>query len=235
MLGTFNLQTFPNVDTAVAHLNNTIMKESSHHIREGSIKDYSTNFLPLIKQLIKQTNMLKQVAQPTPYKTKKFKLTKCYNHRTNQHSKRNKNWENYISSIDYKTNKRKLWRIAMNIHTSMKGRPPMHEALLSPTGTIPSNKKQADNLIKYYTSISHKPTSPLISKTTRKLKRIKTDSKTLITFTIKQFQTTIRDAKKIQTIRLRQNYKHTSKTCGTKCHSLYQRCLQLHLKPQLNS
>jgi len=34
----------------------------------------------------------------------------------------------------------------------------MHEALLDPGGTIPTNRKQADNLIKHYAFIGHKPT-----------------------------------------------------------------------------
>jgi len=70
-IGTFSLQTFLSIDTAVTHLYNTATKASNHHIPEGNIKDYNSNFSPHIKLIIKQKNMLKQIAQPTTDDAKK--------------------------------------------------------------------------------------------------------------------------------------------------------------------
>jgi len=68
----------------------------------------------------------------------------------------------------------------------------MHETLLSPGGTIPTNRKQADNLMKYYASISYKPTTSSNRTITNKLKRIKTDTQIQTPFTTLQAQTAIK-------------------------------------------
>jgi len=97
--------------------------------------------------------------------------------------KKEKNWVDYISYIDYKTNNRKLQNIVRNIHTSKNSPSPTHETLLGHGGTIPSNKKQADKAMKYYASISHKHTIPSNRKIIKILKRIKTDNEAQTPFT----------------------------------------------------
>jgi hypothetical protein len=78
---------------------------------------------------------------------------------TNQTSiinKQKQRWEEFVATLDHRTDSVKLYRTIRSLTNSNSDLTPSHSAITT-TDTIPSRKQQSKILINYYASISHLP------------------------------------------------------------------------------
>ncbi|XP_018017976.1 uncharacterized protein LOC108674527, partial [Hyalella azteca] len=123
-----NTQPITNIDHTLTHFNTIIAEADKKHVFKGNRKKYNPNFTPDISRLIRTRNNLR--CTPTPHS----QATTDHIHELNEQIKtsiRNRQkqrWEEFVATLDHRTNSSKLYRTIRSLTNSNSGLTPSHSA-----------------------------------------------------------------------------------------------------------
>ncbi|XP_076036397.1 uncharacterized protein LOC143022179 [Oratosquilla oratoria] len=174
---TLNSTPITNINNAVHAFNTIIQNADKRYIPRGNRKSHNPNFTPEIQGLIRQRDTLKHDT-PTPIPQNIADQIQTLNTviANKIHEQKTQNWQNFINTLDHKTNTSKLYKTLNSITLSNTNTTRSHAAIITTTDNLPSNRQQANALIRHFAQTSHLTSHPDDRRTIRRKKDFPTDS-----------------------------------------------------------
>ena len=154
-LANFNINNYANIDAAMKYFNTIVIHNSKQYMPTEAITQFSPGFNRNIKHKIRTRHYLRH-QRPKPDIINDIQTLNKEIQDDIRHEQQT-TWKHLLSTISYKTNPSKLWRLIRTLNNTYTDAPDTHEAITTNRNTIPNPKQQSNLLNQHYSSISRLP------------------------------------------------------------------------------